>query len=128
MSYNYKRLLPRIKNIINNYGVELDVYRDIYKTEVGVKTYKETQLLTKIKGVLDNSKTSNSNVTIENQFHQYTIDGTLYYAYFQDPGYSIQPGDYVVINNIKYILDIPVDILEVGLLFQVSVRGVKYER
>lgn len=128
MSYNYKRLLSRIKNIINNYGVELDVYRDIYKTEVGVKTYKETQLLAKIKGVLDNSKTSNSNVTTENQFHQYTIDGTLYYAYFQDPDYSIQPGDYVVINNIKYILDIPVDILEVGLLFQVSVRGVKYER
>lgn len=128
MSYNYKRLLPKIKNIINNYGVELEVYRDIYKTEVGVKTYKETQLLTKIKGVLDNSKTSNTRVETENQFHQYTIDGTLYYAYFKNPDYSIQPGDYVVINNIKYILDMPVDILEVGLLFQVSVRGVKYER
>lgn len=128
MSYNYKRLLPKIRNIINNYGVELEVYRDIYKTEVGVKTYKETQLLTKIKGVLDNSKTSNTRVETENQFHQYTIDGTLYYAYFQNSNYSIQPGDYVVINNIKYILDIPVDILEVGLLFQVSVRGVKYER
>lgn len=128
MSYNYKKLLPKIKNIINNYGVELDVYRDVYKTEVGVKTYKETQLLTKIKGVLDNSKTSNARVETENQFYQYTIDGTLYYAYFQNSNYSIQPGDYVVINNIKYILDIPVDILEVGLLFQVSVRGVKYER
>ena len=128
MSYNYKSLLPKIKNIINNYGVELDVYRDVYTTEVGVKTYKETQLLTKIKGVLDNSKTSKSQVETETQFHQYNIDGTLYYAYFQDPDYSIQPGDYVVINNIKYILDIPVDILEVGLLFQVSVRGVKYER
>lgn len=128
MSYNYKRLLPRIKNIIDNYGVELDVYRDVYKTEVGVKTYKETQLLTKIKGVLDNSKTSRSQANTETQFHQYSIDGTLYYAYFQNPDYSIQPGDYVVINNIKYILDIPVDILEVGLLFQVSVRGVKYER
>lgn len=128
MSYNYKSLLPKIKNIINNYGVELDVYRDVYTTEVGVKTYKETQLLTKIKGVLDNSKTSRSQAETETQFHQYNINGTLYYAYFQDPDYSIQPGDYVVINNIKYILDIPVDILEVGLLFQVSVRGVKYER
>lgn len=128
MSYNYKRLLPKIKNIIDNYGVELDVYRDVYTTEVGVKTYKETQLLTKIKGVLDNSKTSNSQANTETQFHQYNIDGTLYYAYFRNPDYSIQPGDYVIINDIKYILDIPVDILEVGLLFQVSVRGVKYER
>jgi hypothetical protein len=79
-------------------------------------------------GVLDNSKSSNSNAQQEQQFHQYSINGTLYYAYFQDSRYSIEPGDYVVINNIKYILDMPVDILEVGLLYQVSVRGVKYER
>ena len=79
-------------------------------------------------GVLDNSKSSNSRVQQEQQFHQYSINGTLYYAYFEDPRYTIEPGDYVVINNIKYILDMPVDILEVGLLYQVSVRGVKYER
>ena len=128
MSYDYKRLLPRIQNIINKYGVDLDVYRDIYTTEIGVQTYKETQLLTKIKGVLDNSKSSSSKAETENQFHQYAINGTLYFAYFENPNYSIQPGDYVVINDKKYILDMPVDILEVGLLYQVSVRGVKYER
>jgi hypothetical protein len=128
MSYNYKKLLPKIQATINKYGVELDVYRDTYESEVGVQTYKSTSLIAKIKGVLDNSKSSNSNVQQEQQFHQYSINGTLYYAYFQDTEYSIEPGDYVVINNIKYILDMPVDILEVGLLYQVSVRGVKYER
>lgn len=128
MSYNYKKLLPKIQATIEKYGVELDVYRDTYESEVGVQTYKSTSLVTKIKGVLDNSKSSNSNVQQEQQFHQYSINGTLYYAYFQDTEYSIEPGDYVVINNIKYILDMPVDILEVGLLYQVTVRGVKYER
>lgn len=128
MSYNYKKLLPKIQATIEKYGVELDVYRDTYENEVGVQTYQSTSLVTKIKGVLDNSKSSNSNVQQEQQFHQYSINGTLYYAYFQDTEYSIQPGDYVVINNIKYILDMPIDILEVGLLYQVAVRGVKYER
>ena len=70
MSYDYKRLLPRIQNIINKYGVDLDVYRDVYTTEIGVQTYKETQLLTKIKGVLDNSKSSSLKAETENQFHQ----------------------------------------------------------
>lgn len=128
MSYNYKKLLLKIQATIEKYGVELDVYRDTYESEVGVQTYKSTSLVTKIMGVLDNSKSSNSNVQQEQQFHQYSITGTLYYAYFQDPRFTIEPGDYVVINNIKYILDMPVDILEVGLLYQVSVRGVKYER
>jgi len=128
MSYNYKKLLPKIQATIEKYGVELDVYRDTYSSEVGVQTYQSTSLIAKIKGVLDNSKISNSNVQQEQQFHQYSITGTLYYAYFQDPTYTIEPGDYVIINNIKYILDMPVDILEVGLLYQVSVRGVKYER
>lgn len=127
MSYNYKKLLPKIQATIEKYGVELDVYRDTYESEVGVQTYKDTSLVATIKGVLDNSKSSNSNVQQEQQFHQYSITGTLYYAYLQDPTYTIEPGDYVVINNIKYILDMPVDILEVGLLYQVSVRGVKYE-
>jgi hypothetical protein len=127
MSYNYKKLLPKIQATIEKYGVELDVYRDTYESEVGVQTYKDTSLVATIKGVLDNSKSSNSNVQQEQQFHQYSINGTLYYAYFQDPTYTIEPGDYVIINNIKYILDMPVDILEVGLLYQVSVRGVKYE-
>ena len=127
MSYNYKKLLPKIQATIEKYGVELAVYRDTYESEVGVQTYKSTSLIAKIKGVLDNSKSSNSNVQQEQQFHQYSINGTLYYAYFQDTEYSIEPGDYVVINNIKYILDMPVDILEVSLLYQVTVRGVKYE-
>lgn len=127
MSYNYKKLLPKIQATIEKYGVKLDVYRDTYESEVGVQTYKDTSLVATIKGVLDNSKSSNSSVQQEQQFHQYSINGTLYYAYFQDPTYTIEPGDYVIINNIKYILDMPVDILEVGLLYQVSVRGVKYE-
>lgn len=127
MSYNYKKLLPKIQATIEKYGVELDVYRDTYESEVGVQTYKDTSLVATIKGVLDNSKSSNSSVQQEQQFHQYAINGTLYYTYFQDSTYTIEPGDYVIINNIKYILDMPVDILEVGLLYQVSVRGVKYE-
>ena len=73
MSYNYKKLLPKIQAIIEKYGVELDVYRDTYESEVGVQTYKDTSLVATIKGVLDNSKSSNSSVQQEQQFHQYSI-------------------------------------------------------
>ena len=50
MSYNYKKLLPKIQAIIEKYGVELDVYRDTYESEVGVQTYKDTSLVATIKG------------------------------------------------------------------------------
>ena len=125
MSYNFKRLLPKIQNAIAEYGVNLTIYRDIFESEVGVQTYKSTQKIATIKGVLDNSKGSTIKTGQESEFMQKEISGTLYYPYMSTP--KILPGDYVIINDIKYILDTPVDLMEVGILYMVSVRGVRYE-
>lgn len=125
MSYNYKTLLPTVINAINNYGIDISIYRDFFESEVGVQTYKETKKIAKIKGIIDNSSISKTSATTENEFKQNPISGTLYYSYDKD--LDIQQGDFLIVNNIKYILDIPVDVLEVGLLYQCSLRGVKIE-
>nr|DAM98044.1 MAG TPA: hypothetical protein [Caudoviricetes sp.] len=125
MSYNYKTLLPTVINAINNYGIDISIYRDFFESEVGVQTYKETKKIAQIKGIIDNSSISKTSATTENEFKQNPISGTLYYSYDKD--LDIQQGDFLIVNNIKYILDIPVDVLEVGLLYQCSLRGVKIE-
>lgn len=125
MSYNYKTLLPTVINAINNYGIDISIYRDFFESEVGVQTYKETKKIAQIKGIIDNSSISKTSATTENEFKQNPISGTLYYSYDKD--LDIQQGDFLIVNNIKYILGIPVDVLEVGLLYQCSLRGVKIE-
>ena len=125
MSYNYKTLLPTVINAINNYGIDISIYRDFFESEVGVQTYKETKKIAQIKGIIDNSSISKTSATTENEFKQNPISGTLYYSYDKD--LDIQQGDFLIVNNIKYILDIPVDVLEVGLLYQCSLRRVKIE-
>ena len=125
MSYNYKTLLPTVINAINNYGIDISIYRDFFESEVGVQSYKETKKIAQIKGIIDNSSISKTSATTENEFKQNPISGTLYYSYDKD--LDIQQGDFLIVNNIKYILDIPVDVLEVGLLYQCSLRGVKIE-
>ena len=125
MSYNYKTLLPTVINAINNYGIDISIYRDFFESEVGVQTYKETKKIAQIKGIIDNSSISKTSATTENEFKQNPISGTLYYSYDKD--LDIQQGDFLIVNNIKYILDIPVDVLEVGLLYQCTLRGVKIE-
>ena len=100
--------------------------RENYTTEVGVKKYVDSEPVYKIKGVLDNSKSSSNTGTQQyTDFMQYSITGTLYSAY--DPNIHILPGDYIIVNGVKYILDIPVNIMEVNLLYQVAIRGVKDE-
>lgn len=123
MSYNYKAILPTVTSAINTYGIDIDVYRDVYESEVGVQTYKDTIKVAQIKGVIDNSNVSKTSATTENEFKQNPLSATLYYPYDKD--LDIQQGDFLMVNSIKYILDIPVNVLEVGLLYQCSLRGVK---
>lgn len=126
MSYNYKQLLPTVVSAINNYGIDITIMRDNYTTEVGVKKYVDSEPVYKIKGVLDNSKVSSNTGTQQyTDFMQYNVNGTLYFAY--DPNIHILPGDYIIVHGVKYILDMPVNIMEVNLLYQVQVRGVKDE-
>ena len=126
MSYNYNKLLPTVVSAINNYGINMTIMRDNYDIEVGVKKYVDSEPVYKIKGVLDNSKTSTKTGTQQyTDFMQYNVDGTLYFAY--DSNIHILPGDYIIVHGVKYILDMPVNIMEVNLLYQVTVRGVKDE-
>jgi len=99
MSYNYKALLPTVINAINNYGIDISIYRDIFESEVGVQTYKETKKIAQIKGIIDNSSISKTSATAENEFKQNPISGTLYYSY--DKELDIQQGDFLIVNNIS---------------------------
>lgn len=126
MSYNYNQLLPTVVSAINNYGIDIIIMRDNFDTEVGVKKFVDSEPVYKIKGVLDNSKTNSATGTQQyTDFMQYNVNGTLYFAY--DPNIHILPGDYIIVHGVKYILDMPVNIMEVDLLYQVQVRGVKNE-
>lgn len=116
---NIKTLLPTIVNVLNEYGIDITVYRDVYENEVGVKTLKAKGVLVcKVKAVIDNSKSS-SNVN-----NAYKVNGvvkpqgtaTVYVAY--DKSIDIQNGDYFIIDGLRYTLSLPQDLLHYHLLYQ----------
>lgn len=116
---NIKTLLPTIVNVLNEYGIDIIVYRDVYENEVGVKTLKHKGVLVcKVKAVIDNSKSS-SNVN-----NAYKVNGvvkpqgtaTVYIAY--DKSIDIQNGDYFIIDGLRYTLSLPQDLLHYHLLYQ----------
>lgn len=116
---NIKSLLPKIVTIINEYGIDVTILRDVYENEVGVKTLQDKGVLVcKVKAVIDNSKSS-SNVN-----NAYKVNGivkpqgtaTVYVAY--DKSIDIQNGDYFIIDGLRYTLSLPQDLLHYHLLYQ----------
>lgn len=118
---NIKTLLPKIVEVLNEYGVVITIVRDVYENEVGIRTLKEqAQPVCTVKAVIDNSKTSGK----ANNY--YKVDGilkpqltaTVYIAY--DEKLNIQDGDYFIIDGIRYTLSIPQDLLHYNLLYQLN--------
>ena len=114
-------LLPQVAKAINEYGVEVTVYRNIYENVIGVTTLIESNVeVATIKVVIDNSKSSGS---ANNKFK---VDGiirpqttaTIYYAYNENV--NLQRDDFIFINNVKYILDVPQNVLHYNVLYQVN--------
>ena len=84
MNSNIQNLLPKIVSILNEYGVDITILRDVYENECGVKTLKQqAQPMYKVKAVIDNSKASgkpNNNYKV-NGVVKPQLTATVYIAY-----------------------------------------------
>lgn len=113
-------LLPQVVSLINTYGVEVTVYRDVYENELGVKTLKnQKQAVATLRVVIDNSKTTSSNnrFKVEGMIRP-QITATIYYAY--DSNVILEREDYIILDGVKYVFNIPQDVLHYHILYQVS--------
>ncbi len=114
-----KALLPQVISLINEYGVEVDIFRDVYQNnEIGIKELTSpSELVATIKVVIDNSKSNNinnnKNINGITRVQQYAI---VYYAY--DANVSLNKDDYFIIDGLRYILDVPQNVLHYDLLYQ----------
>ena len=114
-----KALLPQVISLINEYGVEVDIFRDVYQNnEIGINELTSpSQLVATIKVVIDNSKSNNTNnnknINGITRVQQYAI---VYYAY--DANVSLNKDDYFIIDGLRYILDVPQNVLHYDLLYQ----------
>lgn len=112
-------LYKTVIQTMNEYGIDITIYRDVYENEVGVKTLKKQgQVVGVVKAVIDNSKSGSS-------LDRYQMTGmvtpqimaTVYIPYDKVSA-NIQYGDYFIMNNLRYTLDLPQDLVHYNLLFQ----------
>ena len=115
------QLLPQVVKIINEYGVTVDIFRNTYTNDMfGVNRLKTTEMITSIKVVIDNaqdSRTANNRFKVEGMIRPQNV-ATIYYAF--DENVNLKREDYFIIDGIKYILDVPQNILHYNILYQVN--------
>jgi hypothetical protein len=112
-------LYKTVIQTMNEYGLDIIIYRDVYENEVGVKALKKQgQVVGTFKAVIDNSK-SNSQSSRYQMSGMVTpqITATVYIPY-DEMAATIQYGDYFIMNNLRYTLDLPQDLVHYNLLFQ----------
>ena len=112
-------LYKTVVQTMNEYGIDITIYRDMYENELGVKTLKEQgQVVGTFKAVIDNSKSSASSSRYQmSGMVTPHISATVYISY-DEVSATIQYGDYFVINGLRYTLDLPQDLVHYNLLFQ----------
>jgi hypothetical protein len=115
------QLLPQVVKIINEYGITVDIFRNTYANDVfGVSRLETTEMITSIKVVIDNaqdSRTANNRFKVEGMIRPQNV-ATIYYAF--DENVNLKREDYFIIDGIKYILDVPRNILHYNILYQVN--------
>lgn len=125
MSNLTAQLLPQVVNAINTYGVTVTVYRDVYENKLGVKTLTQKKVFVcNMKAVIDNSAAAsqyNQIYQATSSIHKPVKTATLYYAY--NSAINLEHGDYIIIDGIRYILDVPQDILHYHVLYQVNLEA-----
>lgn len=115
--------LGKIKDAIVTYGVKVTILRDIYENESGVRVLKQSGVpITVVDMVLDNSsdrveEASTALTGIEKPY----ISAKMYYAY--TPTIDIRYGDYFEYQGLIYQLDIPANLANADLVYQVKVKG-----
>lgn len=115
------QLLPQVVKIINEYGVTVDIFRNTYTNDMfGVSRLETTEMITSIKVVIDNiqdSRTANNRFKVEGMIRPQNV-ATIYYAF--DENVNLKREDYFIIDGIKYILDVPQNMLHYNILYQVN--------
>ena len=115
------QLLPQVVKIINEYGITVDIFRNTYANDMfGVSRLETTEMITSIKVVIDNSqdsRTANNRFKVEGMIRPQNV-ATIYYAF--DENVNLKREDYFIIDGIKYILDVPRNILHYNILYQVN--------
>ena len=115
------QLLPQVVKIINEYGVTVDIFRNTYTNDMfGVNRLETTEMITSIKVVIDNahdSRTANNRFKVEGMIRPQNV-ATIYYAF--DENVNLKREDYFIIDGIKYILDMPQNMLHYNILYQVN--------
>lgn len=115
------QLLPQVVKIINEYGVTVDIFRNTYTNDMfGVNRLETTEMITSIKVVIDNaqdSRTANNRFKVEGMIRPQNV-ATIYYAF--DENVNLKREDYFIIDGIKYIIDVPQNLLHYNILYQVN--------
>lgn len=112
-------LLPQVVKAINEYGIEVTVYRNVYENQVGVRTLVKSGLeVATLKVVIDNSNGSSSNSNYKKEGIVVPKNtATIYYAYSED--IKLERDDFIIIDGVKYILSVPQNLLHYNILYQV---------
>lgn len=115
------QLLPQVVKIINEYGVTVDIFRNTYTNDMfGVNRLETTEMITSIKVVIDNaqdSRTANNRFKVEGMIRPQNV-AAIYYAF--DENVNLKREDYFIIDGIKYIIDVPQNILHYNILYQAN--------
>lgn len=115
------QLLPQVVKIINEYGITVDIFRNTYANDMfGVSRLEGTEMITSLKVVIDNaqdSRTANNRFKVEGMIRPQNV-ATIYYAF--DENVNLKREDYFIIDGIKYIFDVPQNILHYNILYQVN--------
>lgn len=118
---NFSKYLPQVVNALNEYGIEIIFFRDVYMNEVGVKTLKEQKkpILT-VRAIIENSKGggSGNNKYTKDSLMKPTQTAIIYIAYVNN--IVLKNDDYVLIDGVRYTIDMPQDILHYHLLYQLN--------
>lgn len=115
-------LLPKVKQILTQYGLEVDILRDVYENEEGIQTLQESgRYITTIKVIVDNSKaqSSMSNYYRTEGITQIGQTATIYYAYDSNEE-PLQEGDYFILDGLIYRISQPQDIMHYHILYQTT--------
>lgn len=124
---NINAIKSKVDVVINQYGTEIKVYRDIYsEDEYGCKNLNENMAyIGTIKGIIDNASSSRlPTKTNERQgIVELDASATLYMPYEKD--ILIQEDDYLEIDGIYYRVGIFLDIVHYNLLYEIPIERIE---
>lgn len=123
---NTNAIKSKVEAIINQYGTDIKIYRDIYeKDECGCDDKIESMAYVEtIKGVIDNSSNvSNDQINNKQGIIKLNTKAFLYIPYQEES--IVKPNDYLEIDGIYYRTGILLDIVHYNILYKISIERIE---